>query len=92
MFTLYDPIISTKEILLKELKNKDKKLDFKKTFVSIGRLSKQKNFLFLISNFKKFNSEKKYNLLILGEGEEYQKLQKTHEDRIEVAPLNPHSV
>jgi len=23
---------------------------------------------------------------------EYQKLQKTHEDRIEVAPLNPHSV
>ena len=75
LFTLYDPVISTKEILIKEVKNKAKKLDFKKTFISIGRFSKQKNFLFLISNFKKFNSEKKYNLLILGEGEEYQKLQ-----------------
>ena len=76
LFTLYDPIISTKEILLKEKKNNNINFNLEKTFVSIGRLTRQKNFLFLISNFKKFNYNQKYNLLIIGEGEDGKKLKK----------------
>jgi len=76
LFTLYDPIISTKEIILKTKEKYEGQLDLKKTFVAIGRLTRQKNFLFLISNFIKFNKKKYYNLLIIGEGEDFKKLQK----------------
>ena len=76
LFTLYDPIISTKEIVLKKKEIYEGQLDLKKTFIAIGRLTRQKNFLFLISSFIKFNEKKYYNLLIIGEGEDYQKLQK----------------
>ena len=76
LFTLYDPIISTKEIALKKKETYEGQLDLKKTFVAIGRLTKQKNFLFLISNFIKFNKKEYYNLLIIGEGEDFKKLQK----------------
>ena len=75
LFTLYDPIISTKEIVLKKKEIYEGQLDLKKTFIAIGRLTRQKNFLFLISNFIKFNKKKHYNLLIIGEGEDFKKLQ-----------------
>ena len=48
--------------------------ELKNTFLSIGRLTKQKNFSFLISNFKKLNDKKNFNLLIVGDGEDYKKL------------------
>ena len=76
LFTLYDPIISSKEIMIKVNNSKKDKSELKNTFLSIGRLTKQKNFSFLISNFKKFNDKKNYNLLIVGEGEDYKKLNK----------------
>ena len=76
LFTLYDPIISSKEIMIKVNNSKKDKSELKNTFLSIGRLTKQKNFSFLISNFKKFNDKKNYNLLIVGEGEDCKKLNK----------------
>jgi len=43
----------------------------KKYFISIGRLSKQKNFLFLVKCIKEIiKFQKNYNFLILGDGEE----------------------
>lgn len=65
---LYDPIISSKEI------NKNFSLDnnfkHKDYYLAVGRLTKQKNFLFLIDVFKDFNSNKKNILIIIGEGEQ----------------------
>ena len=74
IYVVEDPIIDVKEILNKIKDNESKSdlsLDNKKYLISIGRLTKQKNFNFLISNFKKILE--KYNfieLVILGSGEE----------------------
>jgi len=69
---LYDPIIDVKEIQEK----KKHKLHFQEEyFLSIGRLTRQKNFLFLCDVFNKVLSKyPKFKLLILGDGEDYQKL------------------
>ena len=69
---LYDPIINISTILKKkkDLKIKEKHLK-KEYFLSIGRLTKQKNHTLLIdlfSYYKKMNKD--YNLYIIGEGEE----------------------
>ena len=54
-----------------------KNLKIKGLLFSIGRLTKQKNFSLLLMAFKKIvSNEKDLNLIILGEGEEYQKLTK----------------
>jgi len=77
LHVLYDPIISSKEIIKK--KNKDIEIEFKdkKIIVAIGRLTKQKNFSLLINAFKKIKIKyPDYHLIILGEGEERLKLQK----------------
>ena len=70
---LYDPIISSKEI------NKNFSLDnnfkHKDYYLAVGRLTKQKNFLFLIDVFKDFNSNKKNILIIIGEGEQKKEIQ-----------------
>ncbi len=68
---LYDPIINLNNI---RHKNCD---TLKKNIIAIGRLTKQKNFSFLIKSFHKISE--KYNdfsLFILGDGEERDKLQK----------------
>ena len=75
---LRDPAIDKNEIL----KNKYNKLPIKfrnKTFIlSIGRLTNQKNFEFLINMFAKYKKVIKANyLLIIGDGEEKSRLQKT---------------
>ena len=47
----------------------------KKLLSSVGRLTKQKNFEYLIEEFRKFSKEKPdYRLLIFGEGEDKNKL------------------
>ena len=71
LFLLYDPIIHTKNILLKK-NDKSNKLDIniKNYFMAAGRLTKQKNFLFLIDAFKDFNKNQTQKLIILGDGEE----------------------
>jgi len=49
-----------------------------KIILSVGRLTKQKNFVYLINEFYKFNKvNKNYVLFIVGEGEERENLEKT---------------
>ena len=68
---LYDPVLDVKKIQ----KDKKEKIDFKDYFLSVGRLSKQKNFFFLCKAFQQvIKSYKNYKLIIAGEGEEKRKL------------------
>ncbi len=70
---LYDPIINVKEINRK----KNKEIHFKNYFLSVGRLTKQKNFMFLCKAFKELVRENnEIKLLIIGSGEEEVKLKK----------------
>ena len=73
---LRDPVIDPGEILLNKNKNLPQ-FKKKKFFLSVGRLTKQKNFEFLIKMFAKYKSKTDRNhLLIIGEGEEKVKLTK----------------
>jgi glycosyltransferase involved in cell wall biosynthesis len=74
---LPDPVLNLDEINERKDKkeNVEKQLSSENTIISIGRLTHQKNFKFLIMAFKEIN--KKYpnlNLVILGDGEEMNKL------------------
>jgi glycosyltransferase involved in cell wall biosynthesis len=63
--------IKTKNIF-KDIFHKDFKI-----FLAVGRLTKQKNFKYLINEFNKFSLENKnYRLVIFGDGEEYSDLKK----------------
>ncbi len=69
---LPDAILNMKTFLQKTRQNDkiDNKIIDKKYFITAGRLTKQKNFHFLIDEFDKFlKHDKSYNLLIFGEGE-----------------------
>ena len=80
IFLVRDPIINVKKI------NKAKKFELKENFnwlykkkylISIGRLTKQKNFIFLINEFNKTLSKfPDLNLVIIGEGDEKSHLKK----------------
>ena len=75
IFLLRDPIINIQKI--RTLKNQKIEPYFEKNdfIVAIGRLTKQKNFKFLINCFQKLSSsEPKLKLVILGDGEEMQNL------------------
>ena len=63
---LRDPIISNKEIVEKK---KENQIEYKDYYLSIGRLTKQKNFIFLLKAISKLENEN-FKLLILGEGEQ----------------------
>jgi glycosyltransferase involved in cell wall biosynthesis len=68
LFYLPDPIIDIKKInVLKKQKLNEKYLLKKDFFISVGRLTEQKNHIFLINCFKKYAD--KFDLIILGEGE-----------------------
>mgnify|MGYP001185581324 FL=1 len=72
---LYDPIISTNEIIKKSNLNIEDRFKNKKFIIGIGRLTKQKNFKLLIKAFKKMHDyEENLNLIILGEGEKINSL------------------
>jgi glycosyltransferase involved in cell wall biosynthesis len=72
IITLLDPILEPK--LINKLKNENlenKKLIDSKYFIAVGRLTKQKNFSYLIKSFSNFHKKyPEYLLVILGEGEE----------------------
>ncbi len=75
IYLLRDPIIYVKEINKKQ-KNFKKYVSEDNIYVSIGRLTKQKNFLFLLNCFKKIIDKNKNNYLyILGNGENYKELE-----------------
>ena len=72
---LRDPILSPKKI--NHLQKKENNNKYKNYYISVGRLTRQKNYQFLIDCFyelKKKNKEIK--LIILGEGEQKQALEK----------------
>ena len=68
IYLLEDPIIQ--KDLINKLKNeKLSTCNEKEYIIAIGRLTSQKNFLFLIEAFSKINFKKNLNLLIIGSGE-----------------------
>jgi len=73
---LYDPVISINEIQKRKQEKIDNSFSKKSFILSIGRLTKQKNFPLLIKSFKEINKKfQTLNLVILGEGEERYNLQ-----------------
>tara|TARA_S200000501_G_scaffold369714_1_gene409644 strand:- start:296 stop:1438 length:1143 start_codon:yes stop_codon:yes gene_type:complete len=77
IFLLEDPIIEIRKIAkLKKQEINDIPKDTQ-YIISIGRLTKQKNFEFLIESYNKMKNElKNIKLLIIGSGEELDKLTK----------------
>jgi len=72
LFLLRDPILRKIKIFTKNFKNFERR----QKFLAIGRLSKQKNFEFLINAFEKIlKKNKNFQLKIVGEGEERHNLQ-----------------
>jgi glycosyltransferase involved in cell wall biosynthesis len=71
---LYDPVIDVKHI--SKLKKSSVNVPKSNFFLAAGRLTKQKNFEFLIKAYEKFIYKSNKILLIAGEGESYKKLQK----------------
>tara|TARA_B100000989_G_scaffold299017_1_gene291999 strand:+ start:28510 stop:29664 length:1155 start_codon:yes stop_codon:yes gene_type:complete len=67
---LEDPIIDLQKINKLKKKKIEKKFSNKKFYVAIGRLTKQKNFKFLIDSVKEILIKKKIFLIILGDGEQ----------------------
>ena len=77
IFFLPDPVINIEKFIdqIKEEKIGNLKTK-KKFFIAVGRLTKQKNFIYLINEFSEFsNKNLEYDLLIFGEGEERRNLE-----------------
>ena len=76
IFVIQDPHLNIKNI--SELKNDKVNEEFqndKKVLISIGRLTRQKNFKFLIKNFSKlFKKDNNLKLIIIGDGEKKEEL------------------
>ena len=77
IFLLQDPIIDIQKIEKLKKQKIDPYFEKNQFIVAIGRLTKQKNFKFLISCFLKLtNSQPNLKLVILGDGEEMQNLKR----------------
>tara|TARA_Y100000590_G_scaffold213372_1_gene241758 strand:- start:21451 stop:22590 length:1140 start_codon:yes stop_codon:yes gene_type:complete len=73
---LYDPVISIKKIAYKKNESIEKSLLNESFILSVGRLTRQKNFSLLIKSFNEINKKQpNLKLVILGEGEEREKLE-----------------
>ena len=74
---LRDPIINIQKIEKLKKQKIDPYFEKNQFIVAIGRLTKQKNFKFLISCFQKLiNTQPSLKLVILGDGEEMQNLKR----------------
>ena len=77
IFLLRDPIINIQKIEKLKKQKIDPYFEKNQFIVAIGRLTKQKNFKFLISCFQKLtNTQPNLKLVILGDGEEKQNLKR----------------
>ena len=77
--TLYDPILNTQ--IINKKKREKSTFELKNFYLAVGRLTKQKNFKFLIDVFSEFLKGTNNNLVIIGEGEEKKSLQKLIEKK-----------
>ena len=76
-----DPHINVKEIIKKKSILLDKNLNLSKNIVAIGRLTKQKNYIFLLEAFKNIlNIKNDIHLTIIGEGEDRNLIEKKIKD------------
>jgi len=75
---LYDPVLNLKDISNKKHEIiPEHYLKKEKYFLSIGRLTKQKNFNLLLNAFRKIlPNNKQYKLVIIGDGEDRKRLNK----------------
>ena len=69
LHVLYDPVIDVGQI--SNLKNSSVDIPKNNFFLAAGRLTKQKNFEFLVNAYEKFIYKSNKILLIAGEGESY---------------------
>ena len=78
LFVLKDPHINIKKIINKKNNSDTNLSDLPNNFIiAIGRLTKQKNYIFLLNAFKKILEKKNdLNLVIIGEGEDRKKIEK----------------
>ena len=88
LFFVPDPILDIHKFISQTKDLKKKKMNIQNNFfIAVGRLTRQKNFKYLISeysNFLKSSNSLNQNLLIFGEGEERKNLQ----DQINYLKLN----
>ena len=77
MFVVKDPHINVKKMISKKNENNHQSFDLPKKFIiSIGRLTRQKNYDFLINSFHNIlKINKDINLVIIGEGEDRSKIE-----------------
>ena len=81
IFLLRDPIVEISKIAKLKKENTNDLPNGTKYVISIGRLTKQKNFPFLIRSFSKLREKlKDIKLVIIGSGEEEQNLLRLIED------------
>tara|TARA_B100000282_G_scaffold221881_1_gene164998 strand:- start:269 stop:1411 length:1143 start_codon:yes stop_codon:yes gene_type:complete len=74
---LYDPVLKIKYINIKKREKIDDQFIDTRYILSIGRLTKQKNFLLLVQAFKEIKTKfPNLKLIILGEGEERNRIEK----------------
>jgi glycosyltransferase involved in cell wall biosynthesis len=77
MVFVRDPVFAIKDLNYKNKENLINQTDYKNFYLSIGRLTKQKNFEFLINCFSKLiKKDPELLLIILGEGEKRKILEK----------------
>jgi glycosyltransferase involved in cell wall biosynthesis len=90
IYYLPDAIINIQEFIKKKNAKLDSIVKFEKYFLSIGRFTKQKNFKYLIKEFKKFSLvNREINLLVIGDGEEKEDIkylisQNNLDDRVQI--------
>ena len=76
-----DPHISARNILKKKTIKLNDKVTQNNNIISIGRLTRQKNYIFLLEGFKKIlNIKNDLHLTIIGDGEDKKKIEKKIEE------------
>ena len=81
LIVIKDPHISAKKIIKKRNVKVENNLNFEMNIISIGRLTNQKNYIFLLETFKKvLDLKKNLHLTIIGDGENRKLIEKKIED------------
>lgn len=81
LVVIKDPHINPKNIVVQKLNLKEKKLVLENNIIAIGRMTKQKNYIFLLEVFDKLLAFKNdLRLTIIGDGEDRKLIEKKIKD------------